>query len=49
MLEQLPREVVDAPFIPVGVQGQVGWGHGQPGIVLNVEVGGPACGVGVAA
>ena len=22
----------------------VGWGPGQPGLVLNVEVGGPACG-----
>ena len=44
MLEQLPREVVDAPSIPGGVQGQVGWGPGQPGLVLNVEVGGPACG-----
>ena len=33
--------------IPGGIQGQVGWGHGQPGLVLNVEVGGPACGVGV--
>ena len=29
-----------------GVQGQVGWGPGQPGLVLNVEVGGPACGRG---
>ena len=28
--------------IPGGVQGQVGWSPGQPGIVLNVEVGGPA-------
>ena len=26
-----------------GAQGQVGWGTGQPGLVLNVEVGGPAC------
>jgi len=26
-----------------GVQGQVGWGPGQPGLVLNVEVGGPGC------
>ena len=41
MLEQLPREAVDAPSIPGGVQGQVGWGPGQPGLV-NVEVGGPA-------
>ena len=30
--------------IPGGVQGQVGWGPGQPGLVLNGEVGGPACG-----
>ena len=40
MLEQLPREAVDAPSIPGGVQGQVGWGPGQPGLVLDVEVGG---------
>jgi len=33
--------------VPGGVQGQVGWGTGQPGLVLNVEVGGPACGGGV--
>ena len=38
MLEQLPREAVDAPSIPGGVQGQVGWGPGQPGLVLDVEV-----------
>jgi len=36
---RLPREVVDG-----GVQGWVGWGPGQPGPALNVEVGGPACG-----
>ena len=41
VLEQLPREAVGAPSIPGGVQGQVGWGPGQPGLVLNVEVGGP--------
>ena len=28
-------------WIPGGVQGQVGWGPGQPGLV-NGEVGGPA-------
>jgi len=33
--------------IPGGVQGLVGWGPGQPGLVLDVEVGGPACGWGV--
>ena len=38
MLEQLSREAVDAPSIPGGVQGQVGWGPGQPGLVLDVEV-----------
>jgi len=31
-------------LIPGGVQGQVGWGPGQLGLVLNVEFGGPACG-----
>ena len=41
VLEQLPREAVDAPSIPGGVQGQVGWGPGQPDLV-NGEVGGPA-------
>ena len=25
-----------------GVQGQVGWGPGQPGLVPDLEVGGPA-------
>ncbi len=49
VLEQLPREAVDAPSIPGGVQGQVGWGPGQPGLVLDMEVGGPACGGGVGA
>ena len=39
MLEQLPREAVDAPSIPGGVQGQLGWGPGS----FSVEVGGPAC------
>ena len=42
VLEQLPREVVDALSIPGGVQGQVGWGPGQPGLVLNAEIGSPA-------
>jgi len=31
------------------VQGHVGWGPGQPGLVLDMEVGGPACGGGVEA
>ena len=47
VLEQLSREAVDAPSTPGGVQGQDGWGPGQPGLVLNVEVGGPACGRGL--
>ena len=42
VLEQLPREAVNAPSIPGGIQGQVGWGPGQPGLLLNVEVGDPA-------
>jgi len=29
--------------VPGGVKGQAGWGPGQPGLVLDVEVGGPAC------
>jgi len=35
--------------VPGGVQGQVGWGHGQPGLALNGEVGGLACGMWVGA
>ena len=31
---------------PIHVQGQVGWGPGQPGLVLDMEVGSPACGGG---
>ena len=49
MLEQLPREAVDAPSIRGGIEGQVGWGPGQPGLVLSVEFGGPVCGGGVGA
>jgi len=45
---RLPREAMHAPN-PGGVQSQVGWGPGQPGLVLNVEVGGSACGGGVGA
>ena len=47
MLEQLPREAVDAPSIPGGVEGQVVSGPGQPGLGLHVQVGGPACGGGL--
>jgi len=42
-----PERLWMPPSIPGGVQGQVGWGPGEPGLVLNVEVGGPACGEGV--
>ena len=38
---------VDAPSIPGGVQGQVKWSPGQPGLLLNAEVGGTACGTGL--
>ena len=33
--------------IPGGVQGQVGWGPGQLGLVPSLKDGGPACGRGV--
>ena len=33
--------------VPGGVQGQVGWSPGLPGLVPDLEVGGPACGGGV--
>ena len=46
MLEQAAQRGYGCP-IPGDVQGQVGWGPRQPGLVLNVEVGGPACGSGV--
>ena len=35
--------------VPGGVQGQVVWGTGQPGLVLNMEVGVLACVRGVGA
>ena len=35
--------------IPGGVQGQVGWGPGQPGLVLNVEFGSSAFTMGLGA
>ena len=34
-------------LVPGGIQGQVGWGPGQPGLLLNVEVSGPAVAGGV--
>ena len=35
--------------VPVGVEGQVKWGPGQPGLALDMKVGGPAYGRGVGA
>ena len=46
MLEQAAQRGCECP-IPGDVQGQVGWGPGQPGLVLYGEVGGPACGRGL--
>ena len=46
VLAQAARRGCGCP-VPAGVQGQVGWGPGQPGLVLDVEVGGPACGGGL--
>ncbi len=45
-LEQAARRGCGCP-VPGGVQGQFGWGHWQPGLMLNGEVGGPVCGRGV--
>ena len=43
MLEQAALRGCGCPILG-GVQGQVGWGPGQTGLVLDMEVGGPACG-----
>ena len=48
MLEQAAQRGCGCP-IPGGVQGWVGWGPGQPGLVLDMEVGGLAYGKGVGA
>ena len=32
--------------VPGGVQDHIGWGSGQPDLVPDLEVGGPACGGG---
>ena len=48
MLEQAVQRGCGCSILG-GVQGQVGWGPGLSGLVLDMEVGGPACGVGVAA
>jgi len=46
VLERAAQRGCGCP-IPGGVQDQVGWGPGQPGLVLNVEIGGPAYGRGL--
>mgnify|MGYP001854840137 CR=1 FL=1 len=46
VLEQAAPRGCGCSF-PGGVQGQVGCGPGQPALVLNVEVGGPAYGRGL--
>ena len=49
MLEQAAQRGCGCP-IPGGVvEGQTGWGPGQPDLILDMEVGGPACGGGVGA
>ena len=42
MLAQAAQRGCGCP-VPGGVLGLVWWGPGHPGLVLNVEVGGPAC------
>ena len=46
MLEQAAQRGCGCP-IPGGVQGQIGWGPGQPGLVLDMEVSGLTCGRGL--
>ena len=46
MLERAAQTGYGCP-VPGGVPGQVGLGPGQPGLILNGEVGGLACGRGV--
>ena len=42
---RLPRDC--GCSIPGSVQDQAGWGPGQPGLVPDLEAGGPTCGRGV--
>jgi len=46
VLEQAAQRGCGCP-VPGRVQGQIGCGSGQPGLVLNGEVGGPGCGRGL--
>jgi len=43
VLEQAAQRGWGCP-ISGGVQGQVGWGPGQPGLVPDLKVGVPTCG-----
>ena len=43
MLEQAAQR----GSIPAGVQDQAGWCPGQPGLVPDLKIGGPACGWGI--
>jgi len=43
VLEQASQRGCGCPILG-GAKGQFGWGHGQPGLILNVEAGGPVCG-----
>jgi len=47
VLQQAAQRGCGCP-LPGRIEGQVGWGFEQPGLVLNVEVGGSACSTGVA-
>ena len=46
VLEQTAQRRCGCP-IPGGVQGQVSWGPVQPGLVPDLEAGGPVCGRGL--
>jgi len=48
VVEQAAQRVCGCP-VHGGAQGQVGWGPGQPRLVLNVKVGGPDCSRGIGA
>ena len=48
MLIRLPIEALGCP-IPGGVQGQVGCGPGQSGLVLDLVADNPVCGMRVGA
>ena len=47
MKERYNKKQAFLDEIPGGVQGQVGWGPGQPSLVPDLEVGGPACDRGI--